>query len=374
MSEQKIGSWEAISLITIVIVNHIILDLPKTIIQTTSTSCILNVIFISIVMLGIIYLVCKLFHNFPGLDILDISKFLGGKWLKVTMSILFLLYILFTISTLLRSFAEGLKIIFFPRTPIAIFMLLFLIAIVITNKLGFTSIARSNIFFIPLVLLNLVFIFIANWDNFVFERIFPILGYGTSATFFSGLSNLFSFGGITYLYLIPPYLKSEKNFKKVAFISIGTSAFCLLLSVATLIFLSPPVIITQQIFPTYFASQFIEFGRFFQRVDALFLLIWLFSIISYLSISFHFITDIFRKLTNLKTSKWCISVFAMFSFGIALLPQNMKELSFLQDTVYKYVVLILIFIICLSVLVFANIKHLRIQKKKGVVIKNENIL
>lgn len=366
MSEQKIGNWEAIALVLTVIINHIILDLPKSIIEFNSSGSVLNVIFIGIIVIGIIYLICKLLQNFPGLDIFDISKFLGGKWLKIIMCILFLIYIIFTISTLLRSFSEGLKVIFFPRTPVSIIMLLFLITIVITNKLGFSSVTRANMFFTPLVLLNILFIFITNWNNFTFQRIFPFLGYGASSTFFSGLSNLYALGGISYLYLIPPYLKNQKSYKKVAFISIGFSAFYLLISVSTLLFLLPPIIITQQVFPTYFASRFIEFGRFFQRLDALFLLIWLLSIICYLSIAFHFMSDIFKKITNFKTSKWCISLFAMFSFWIALLPQNMQKVSFLENTVYKYIVLILIYGICLSILILANIKHLQIQKRKGV--------
>ena len=49
MSDQKIGNIEAIALIITVMVNHIILNLPKSIIQSTSSGAILNVLFISLV-------------------------------------------------------------------------------------------------------------------------------------------------------------------------------------------------------------------------------------------------------------------------------------------------------------------------------------
>ncbi len=372
MSEQKIGNWEAIALILTIIINHIILELPKDIIQTTSSGAILNVVFISFVALGIIFLICNLLKKFPGLDIFDISKFLGGKWLKLIICILFLLYILFIASTLLRSFSEILKVIFFPRTPIYLIMILFFIAIFIINRLKFKAMARANLFFTVLVLLTLLFVFLGNLENFTWQRIYPILGNGAYSTFFSGLSNLYAFGGISYLYLIPPYLKSQKDYSKVAFISILSSAFCLLISVSTLLFMFSPVLIKQQIFSLYLAARFIEFGRFFQRVDAVFMLIWLFSILYYLSFAFYFITSIFKKIVNLKNSKWCVSLFILFSFGIALIPKNMLEVIILESSIYKYIIICLIFIIGLGILVLANIKRLCIAKKKGVSEINEN--
>ena len=65
MSSQKIGNIEAIALIITIMVNHIILNLPRSIIHSTSSGAVLNVIFISIVALGIAYFVSQLLKNFP---------------------------------------------------------------------------------------------------------------------------------------------------------------------------------------------------------------------------------------------------------------------------------------------------------------------
>lgn len=65
MSDKKIGNIEAIALIITIMVNHIILNLPKSIIQSTSSGAILNVLFISLVALGIAYLISNLLKSFP---------------------------------------------------------------------------------------------------------------------------------------------------------------------------------------------------------------------------------------------------------------------------------------------------------------------
>lgn len=364
MADQKIGNWEAIALILTVIVNHIVLNLPKGIIASTSSGAIVNVIFISIIALLIAYLISELLKNFPSLDILDIAKFLGGKWLRALIGILFLGYFIFTTSILLRSFSEGLRIIFFPRTPVPVIMMLFLIAIVIANKLGFQAICRSNLFVMPLVLFTLFFIFFANIENFNLQGTLPILGEGVQSTFFAGLSNLFAFGGISYLYFIPPYLKDSKSSKKIALFSIGASGICLLISIATLLFLFPSSAITEEVFPIYLASRYIEFGRFFQRLDAIFLFIWIISLTSFLSIIFSFSTKISQKILNLQNTKWFISLFAVIIFALSLIPSNMYQIIFLENKVYQYIVLVSVFGVSFILLILANLKYYFLQKKK----------
>lgn len=372
MTEKKIGNIEAIAVVLTVMINHIILNLPKSIISTTSSGSIINVIFVTLIAFIIVYLISQLLKNFPSLDILDISKFLGGKVLKFIIGALFLCYLIFTISIVLRSFSETLKIIFFPRTPVQIIMLLFLLAIVFVNKLGFQAIARSNLFFMPIILFSILFIFVANFGNYTVQRVFPLLGNGAVSTFLSGISNLFAFGGIAYLYFLPPHLKEQKDYTKIAFSAIGVSGIFLLMSVTTLLLLFPLLTSSEEILPLYLAARFIEFGRFFQRLDAVFVFTWIISMACYLSLALYFATNIFKKITNIQYSKWVIGLIASICFGIALIPQDLKQISFLENNVYKFIILILVIGVGLGILIFANIKNLILQKKKGLSVLPEN--
>lgn len=363
MVETKMGKIEAIFLIMTIIINHIILNLPSEIISSTSSAAPINIIFISILALFFVFLIGKLFKNFPELDILDISEFLGGKWLKFAFGILFFLYFIATASVLLRSLAENLQIIYFPKTHIAFLLLLFIFAISITVKLGFSSISKANLIIMPIVLISILFVFIANLSNFTILRMTPILGNGFNSTFLSGMSNLFAFSGIAYLYFIPPMLSHSQHYKKIAYISIILSAIFLFLSTSTILFIFPFVAETQEVFPLYVASRFIEFGRFFQRLDAFFLLIWIISMVSYLSIVISFCLTIIRKITKISYPTFLVPLLCLTIFGVGLLPQNITQIHFLETTVYKYVVLILIFGITPLLLLLANLKRIRLKKE-----------
>ena len=109
MNIHKIGSMEAICLISIVITNHIIINIPETIIQSTGPSAWLNVLFISLLAIGFTWIICKLFEKFAGKDILDLSEYIGGKWLKVLIGIAYIVLFSLISATLLRYFCSRTK-------------------------------------------------------------------------------------------------------------------------------------------------------------------------------------------------------------------------------------------------------------------------
>lgn len=296
----KIGKIEAICLIVIIVLNHIILKAPKYIINLSGSASILNLIFITLIAFLVVIFICKVFKFFPEQDILDLSNFVGGKTLKNIVGILFISYFLFANSIFLRSFSESIKIIFFERTPVHLIILVFMIGIIFSNRLGLKSIVKANLIFMPIIIFTFLFIFFANIKDFSIQRIFPIFGNGLNTIFFSGLSNLFAFSNIALLYFLPPYLKDSKEFKKISLISIGLSSFFLLFGIATLLFIFSSLNYTNEILPEYLAARFIEFGRFFQRLDASLLLIGIICMMSYFNILTAFIVNIFTKLTNFK--------------------------------------------------------------------------
>lgn len=365
MTISKFNKMESIALILMITINHIILYLPKIIISDLQSSSAINIIYISLIALLIVFIITKLLKKFPYLDILDISKFLGGKFLKILLGIILLLYFIFINSMILRNFSENLKIIYFQKTPIALIVISFIIAIIATNSLGIRATVRANLLITPIVLFSLLFIYLANSEYFYVDRLFPLLGTGFTPTFLSGISNLFAFGGIIFIYLLPPYLEDSKEIKKISTISIIFSAIYLFFSVVSLLLMFPFFSSTEQVMPLYLLTRYIEFGRFFQRLDAIFLLIWILSVTSYLSIVTAFILEIFKKITNIQHTKPVIWLFCLILFDISLIPKNLIQIRFLSNSVYKYLVLSIVFLICPLILILANLKLKRQKKKAG---------
>lgn len=367
MPKTKIGTAEAIMMILTTVVVHSMLSLPKTILTSQKSASLLNVIYISTIAIILSYLVFKLFKKFPGLDIIDIAELLGGKLFKNIIGTVFILFFIISSSILLRNFCESLKIVYYPMTDIIFIIGLFIVSVCIANSLDFNASLKTNLIVLPIVLFSIIFLFLANMRNFSPEKIFPVLGDGIYNTFFTGLINLSAFGGFSFLYFIPPLLKEPKHLKKISFISIGLTAIYLFLTVATLLFMFSFFLDINEIMPLYNAARYIQIGSFFQRLESLFLLIWILAFACYLSIATKFAMSIFKKLTNITTKKPLNNICGLLIFAIALLPPNYAISQKFESKIYPYLVVGIVFVLGIGILILANLfKRRRKNNLEGV--------
>lgn len=367
MQKFKIGTLEAIMLILSIAIVHTILSLPIDILTHYRSGSILNLIYIGILALLIVYLISLLFKKFPGLDLIDISEFVGGKVFKNIIGIIFIVYFIVTSSLLLRNFCEILKTVYYPMTNIAFIISLFVIAVCLANRLDFNSTLKTNLIILPIVLISIIFLFVSNLNKFSPEKLFPILGDGFFNTFILGITNLSSFGGIAFIYFLPPYLENPNKFKHISLLSTGITTIYLILSVASLLFLFSFYINATEISPLYNATRYIEFGSFVQRLESVFLLIWIIAFACYLSIIIKFSITTFKKILNLKTEMPLIDSFGLAILSIALLPKNFAVLQTFESQVYPYLVLGIVFILGIGILIFANL-----YKRKQKTLLNQN--
>ena len=357
MDNSKIGTSEAISIVLGVFVAHTLVSLPRTMLETTSSATIINIIYVGIIAITLTFLIYKLIKNFPGSDIVDISEYLGGKVFKKIVGIIFIIYFISSTSILIRNFCECLKIVYYPMTSLIFIILAFIVAICIVLKYYFSTITKVNLLIMPLVVFSIIFLFVANIQNFSLYNIFPIMGENLFTTFITGLGNLGAFGGISLLYFLPPYLKEPSKMKKVFLVSIALGSVYILISVSIILFLLVFLMYSNEIMPLYSAARYIEFGSFFQRLESAFLLLWIFQMACYLTISSKFIKD----------ETPLILIFGILIFSISLLPPNYAVSKFFEDYVYKYMVLGIVLVFSIIILILANIK-----KRKKVGQKNES--
>ena len=185
MNYEKLGNFEAICLIVVIFVNHIVLNLPQMILDNTGTASILNTIYILILVLIFAVLILKLLKKFIGLDIIDISEYLGGKPLKILIGTLCILYLIFESVFLTRIFSQNLVLVYFPSYPMSFILFLFLFIGVAANIIGRKSIIKTNTIIVPIALFSILFTFIFVADMLRIERSLPIFDNGLDKIFLS---------------------------------------------------------------------------------------------------------------------------------------------------------------------------------------------
>lgn len=362
----KITMFEGICLITTVMLNNIVLSVPKDIIKHTASAAWLNALMLSILAVVFIVVICKLFKNFPYMDIIDVSNFLGGKPLKYIIGISFVVMLIITISTSLRLFSDVLQIIFLNHTPIIFIIAFFLFGAIIANKLGLRAISKAASITVVFVLIGFAILVISLSEYYNIYNLFPALGYGPVATFLQGLTNIYAFGGLCILYFMKPFLSDEKHFSKIAIISAIIAGILLVVSILNQILMFGVMFDSEVIIGLVLSSRILNFGNFFQRVDGLFTFLWIFTQLAYLSIATYLVLYILRKITNSSNQNGMLYSIIMIIFGICIIPQNTIVISNTLINFSNVLKTVLVFIVVPIVLVIANLKFKgKYLKKNG---------
>ena len=362
-SNNKIGFMEALSILMIVVFAHLILLLPKIIIENQGTGSIVNIIFVTLLALFAVYILNILYKKFKGMDILDISGFLFGKKFKFIVGLIYIIHAIFVASLLLRNTAENLKTTYFQNTPTPYIAFFMLVGVAYLCRFNLKTIIKCNLIIVPLIAVSFIALFILSSKNFVFERVFPILGYGAETTFLKGSANIFCFGNIFFLLLLMPYLKDYNQFNKLSYTSVILSGFFILITILGILLVFPLNVASTSNIPLYMQTRTLTFGKLLQRLDALFILIWDLNILSYLSIVIGFVVSIFKKITNIQTGKTISYTFVAILLGASLIYRNIIETRLLDSNWYKNFTLILVFGMGFLILLLANFKKLRQEKK-----------
>lgn len=363
----KITTIEAVCLVIASTLTKIILNLPQYFLLSCGSSSLLNIIFLSIIIIFFSLLLVKLFKNFSNSDIVDVSEFLGGKVLKTIVCIAVIFYLLIFASLLIRDFAEMIHSIYYYETTITYLLLFFIATAGICNFLGEKPIFKANAAIIFLMLASLFITFISVFPNIVWQRIFPILGNGAYKTFISGITNIFSFNGLLLLYFIMPILSEKKDFKPICIISAIIISILLFLAVACLLLSLSFSINIKDISSIYTVIANNEFGSFVQHPESLFVFTWILSTMTYSNLAVLFIVRFSKKLLNVKASKFLIIITSIALFVLAIIPQNIFQVRDFEETMYKFLTIPLTFIIFPLILLFANLKfaktHFSIKKE-----------
>lgn len=361
----KLERIEAIAIILIVMINKLILNIPYYIVKLVGSGAIINLLYIGIIDFVVLLIIIKLFKNFETADILDISAYLGGKTLKNIVGLLCIcLFFLVAFITLI-DFSNVLHTIYFSNFPMAYILFFFIFGVLIANLIGLKGISRTICFIIPFAIISVIITFFTSFENLDIKDLTPFFGKSYNATFVTGLSNCFAMYILVIYYFLKPLLKDIKEFRKISITSYLISFILLILTIVPMLTLFNTSSDSEPINSLFLLSRQIELGRFLQRIDALFIFLWIFAIFSYLSFIIFIINRIIKKIIPISNEKMLSYSTCSILFGISLIPINISHIHFIEDTLYRYLIIGFVFVLGIIILVLANIKKLK-QKNTNI--------
>lgn len=354
------GIWGGTCLIINSVCSRVFLNFPRQIIEVAGSAAWMIVIYIFTIMLILFSLIQKLFSKFEGKDIIDISEEAMGNVGRVIVGTLVIL-LLFSIGCIiLREYSENMKTIALADSPIGFVSWFFLAGMAFGAFLGIEPLVRFHSLAVPLIVSTFLFIVLAVMPYYDSSNFAPWLGNGPTKILGPGFFSTSIFSPILYLFLIPPFIKTNKNFKIIGYLGISICTFLLFVSVVTYTAVYHYPTSLESFLPTFQLARLINFGRFFERIESVFMLAWAASALIYLSIIMFFILYTFKKTFKLQYYKPLIFISTILLFNLSLLPPNLISAIDLEVKYYSKLSLIITLLLPLLVAFIGNIR----QRKK----------
>ncbi|WP_100400974.1 GerAB/ArcD/ProY family transporter [Bacillus sp. FJAT-44742] len=282
-----------------------------------------------------------------------------SKWIAFPLILLFLMYFILLAAVVLRYFGIASKMYLLDQTPTEVLVMVMLIISAYAASKGIEGIVFLNILFVPTIILALSGVIVLNIGNAEVEKMFPVLAEGLFPVFEGVFLPLFALNSVIPLFFLLGFLHQKEVKNKPLFISVGitTLIYVGIVIISYMIFSVDTAKII--VFPTIEVAKEIELGGIFERIESVFLAVWVLSIFTTVKLLFFLSVEVIREifLTKRKTP-WLPGIIAFVIFLVTFFPENEAELqAFVEYLNYMGIGLIFIVLTITAITI-------RVRKKR----------
>lgn len=286
-----------------------------------------------------IFVYIQLISLYPSMTYVEVNEKILGKWFGKLASVLYLTYVLIITSGGYRAIGDFFTTQVMVDTPIQVIIILFVLTSVFGVRLGLEVICRTALIFFPWIILLLSMLFLFLIPQIKLENIQPIFGEGIKPIISGSLHQL----GLPYLQLIillmvTPFVAEKSEMKKSFYLATIMGGFILTIIVLFSILVLGADFTSRQAYPTYILGKKISIGNFFERVEVIVAIIWVFTIYFKVTICYYGLTLGLAQLLGLKNFQiltFPLS-FLILPFSIFLLPNVVSINDFNATTLTPY--------------------------------------
>ena len=248
---------------------------------------------------------------YTGKNILEIYDEIVGKKAGRLFALIFCLILFLSASITLREFTDATKVYLLHESPPGFIVGMFIIAMTVVCFVGIEGLARAGKLFSYILLFNFLIVMALSYKRFDSHRLYPLLGYGIGNTVKNGIMRCSAYGEIILLGVFAKTLNDTKDAGKIGYISLILAGLIIAIITFSVIASFPYFIAIELADPLYIMVSLVQYGRFFQRVEVIFIFTWNLSTLIGLTAIFYGAINCYCHAFNIKDKKPIIISFAI---------------------------------------------------------------
>lgn len=356
INEGKFGVREAVTLTTLVLTSKVFYTSISVLFKATSTSAWYTTLISCSVSMILFSIVCSLMKRYPNKNLVQIFDIVTGKFIGKILSLIFCAYFIFYSGATIREFVEMVISYVLPHTMPSMIITVFLVIVVAYAYVGIEGIARMSYVGFFCVIIGLITILILPYKAYDINNLIPIGGYGIERTLTVGFWRSSAYSEVIFLTFLADCLYGAKHLKKVGLISLALSGIIISIGTVCSLMAFEYAQGGENLSSLFQLSRVIYISRFLQRIESVFIFIWVIASIINVSLAFYVSVSIFCKAFNVPKPRPCLLPFAYFTFMVTLLPKNISEASEVYIKFFRQYSIIITYFIPILVLLISMVR------------------
>lgn len=324
---KTLTNFQMFSLLTGVMIGTGILSLPRDLGQTAGHDLWISLLVGGgLVLIGgtISVLLCR---KFPDSNVFEMSETLLGRFFGAVIAIYYTLFGIAGSAVVTRIYSDIIASVGLIRTPQTVVILLILLVVTYLLRGDITVLGRYSEI-VTIIIFPAIVIYFANIQNFNTENFLPVGVAGIENILKATAASFYSFFGFEFILVFYPFLKDKKYDMKIMWYVIHYVTAVYIISCVFIVGFFGIGRTTSIFWPIigYLKTFRIPF---FERIDQLYLIIWMQTI--FITVAGTMMVSLygFSHLFRLKHHKYALPVVALAVFIAALIPRNVVQ-------TYKY--------------------------------------
>lgn len=284
----------------------------------------------------------KLAQSYLGMNLMQITEKLLGKWIGKTVYLLFLLSLFFAgAATVLQDIGTFMTTQMMPETPIQAIILLFVSIIVIGVRLGIEVMARSAELLFPWFLLLFFSMTLLLLSKVDWKKMQPVLESGISTLLPAALTFISTvfLPSIVLLAIYPSSVNRPADAHKAVYIGSLIGAAVMFIVITLTILVLGPHVTSIGVYPSYTLVKKINIGNFLQRIEVFMAIMWFISLYFRISLYFYAIVTGLSQLFRIKNYQPLVLPFGwiLAAVSVFIYPNTPYQLMWDSKTWIPYI-------------------------------------
>ncbi|HBT47422.1 MAG TPA: hypothetical protein DEA73_06040 [Peptococcaceae bacterium] len=272
--EGFIGPWQGAILLWFSELPTALLFLPALIVSRAQQDAWMSVVLAIVFTLPLALLLGWLLYRFPGRTLFQVAETVLGKILGKAMTLFYVLAFVQWNAIVLREFGEFLVAAVMPETPLIVFTVTLMVLAVYAARNGLEVIARSAQFILPLMVSFFLIVLVLATPKMSLRNLFPLLEGGLGPLLLGAFITLGSTGEIIVISVVGAFLQQPEGVKRSLILGLAGILFFLVLGVMGGVLVFGACEAGRLTFPAFSLARVISIGNFLERIEVLFMAIW----------------------------------------------------------------------------------------------------